>query len=108
MIPVSETIELITFALFITFPFFLLLLFSSPSFSLSYMHFLSLHSHSLSLTYNFYHSHPISFLARFSVSHCRSLPSFSLHSHLLSLFLSILLSVFFFNFGNDTDTLRYA
>lgn len=81
---------------------------SLPS-SLSYMHFLSLHSHSLPNAYNCYHSdsfppHTLPPLALpFS-------PAFLSYPHSLSLSLSVLLSFFLFSLysGNDTDTLRYA
>lgn len=67
----------ITLALFIS-------LFSTPfsplSFSLSYTHFLTLHSHSLSPAYNSYHSDPIPTLAR---SFASRTPVFSRLSFLL-------------------------
>lgn len=73
----SETIKPITLALFTS-------LFSTPfsplSFSLSYTHFLTLHSHSLSPAYNSHHSDPIPTLAR---SFASRTPVFSRLSFLL-------------------------
>lgn len=102
----SETIKPITLALFISL-FSTLPPFSPLSFSLSYTHFLTLHSHSLSPAHNSHHSDPIPTLAR---SFASRTPVFSRLSFLLPFALpfSFRSLIVFFYSGNDTDTLHYA